>query len=141
LKTEVRGSDLVLGIETQLTEDRERTVTGRFDFPVVAHALDLDELSEIGDGVERYSVLIECVSFPLFFHDSCRREPEISEDSVHRFVAVYDGFPFLTRLRVIINERSLVRESGCLLSIRLFYLICLFISIRLFSNTERFVGL
>lgn len=89
-ETEIRGSDLVVRIEIQRTEDRERVLSHRFDFRVVFHALDFHELPEISDCIERYCVLTECVLFSLLFDDGCRRESEAFQDGVHRFTAVND---------------------------------------------------
>ena len=74
-------------------------------------AFDLDELAEVGDGVEGDGVVVETVPFTLLLDDRGGREPECVEYRIE-VVGVGDaGLDLAAGLRRRLDERSLVGDA------------------------------
>ena len=111
-KLEVRGPELVVGVEAQALEERQRAVASGLEFGLVGVGFDLDELSHAVDRVERDDVAVEREAFSLLADRGDGVEPEVREDGVHPLVVRDAGFDLLARLRRLVDQRPLVRQPS-----------------------------
>ena len=111
-KAEIGGADLVVGIETEVTEAVDGPLADRLQVAFGRFAFDFDELAEVGDRIERDGVAVEDVAFAFFFDHGGGREPEGVEDIVEAIGVRDTGLHLFPGLRRLLYQRSLVGDAG-----------------------------
>ncbi len=107
---EVRGPDAVGGVEAEGIEHPERALSGRLDVVRLDLCLDLDELAESVDLVERDGVAREREPTATLPDRRRRLEPQPVEDTFHRAPVGDGSLELLAGLRAVVHERPLVRH-------------------------------
>jgi len=112
-QSQVGGPDLLVGIETESAEDVSGTLAHLGDVVAVGClGLDLDELPQAVDAVERDGVAVEREEGPVLLDDRRRLEPQAREDPCRLIAVGHRGLVFLSGLRFRLDERPLIRHPG-----------------------------
>ena len=110
---QIRGPNLVVGVESEAPEDVRRALAYRFDgVVVVGLALDFHELPQSVDAVEHDGVPVEREERPVLLHDCRRLEPQPREDPGRLVAVAHRGLELLAGLRRRLDKRPLVRDPG-----------------------------
>ena len=141
-ESEVGGTDPVGGVEAEAFEhclgvppEVLECIVGRgvacLEVPLRLH-LDLDELAEVLDLIERHGTAVDAVARPLLADGRRRLVPQAPEDRAH-LVAVPDAcLCLLARLGLVVDERPLVGDRHGRIGLA---------ALRLLSDPQGFVGL
>lgn len=98
-ETEIRGQDLLVGIEVERFEDREGFFAGVLDGGLgLDFGFDLDELAEVFDGVECDGETVDMEPLAVFCDRSGRGKIERLEDGADVVTVGDAGLDLLARL-------------------------------------------
>jgi hypothetical protein len=126
-ESEVGGPDLFVGVESEPVHHRDGRlaecrdglggVAGGFDRSI-ALDFDLDELAESVDSIECDDTVVDRVACSFLPDSRGRFVAEAVENRPDRCLVVDPGFGFLAGFRLVVDQRSLVREKHPAIAVR-----------------------
>ncbi len=111
-EAEIRRPELFVGIEAEVPEVGGGGLPDRLQIRLRRLAIDLDELPEVADGVQRHGIAVEGVPLAVLLDDGRRREAERAEDLVQPIGVVDPRLHLAAGLRGRLDQRTLVRDPG-----------------------------
>ncbi len=109
---EIRGSDLLVGIESELRQQVDRALPDMLDLVFGRRPFDLDELPEVGHGIEADRISIKRVELAVLFDSRRGLEAEPRENPRQGLLVVDGRLVFLPCFRFGLDQRPFICEFG-----------------------------